>query len=51
MMTTAELLTELDLKICWECAETKPVFAHNTCLKLHAIITELAELIGEETSV
>ena len=47
-MTTAELLAQLDLKICWECAETKPVFAHDTCQKLHAIIAELTDLIGNE---
>jgi hypothetical protein len=48
-MATAELLAELDLKICWECAETRPVFAHNTCLELDQLITQLKQLIGEDS--
>jgi hypothetical protein len=47
-MDTKELLAQLDLKICWECAETKPTFAHYTCLRLDTITRELTELIGED---
>ena len=47
-MTNSELIRQLDLKICWECAETKPVFAHNTCQNLDRITKELEELLDTE---
>ena len=47
-MKTLEILNELDLKICWECSETRPIFAHNTCLQLNRLINEINELIGDD---
>ena len=37
----------VDSQICWECADTRPVFAHNTCEQLDRIVNELKVLIGE----
>jgi hypothetical protein len=34
----------VDAQICWECAETRPVFAHQTCQQLDRIVGELKEM-------
>lgn len=47
-MTKKELLEGLDLLICWECAETRPVFAHEKCQRINETIDELAELLDLE---
>jgi hypothetical protein len=46
-MSTNELIQAIDLHICWECADTRPVFAHHTCERLDNIVKELTLLIGE----
>ena len=38
----------VDAQICWECAETRPTFAHHTCEQLDRIVNELKNLIGDD---
>ena len=45
MKETERIIKMLDSKICWECAETKPIFAHSFC----SVIDDVIKLIkGEE---
>ena len=46
MTTKEKALAELDLAICWECADTRPVFAHETCQKIDSLLLELKDLLG-----
>lgn len=39
-----EVIDLLDEKICWECAETNPVYAHNICADLARAIKLLEEV-------
>ena len=43
-MNNEELLSGIDALLCWECAETRPVFAHDTCQKMQKALEELTEL-------
>jgi hypothetical protein len=44
-MNNEELLSGIDALICWECAETRPVFAHDTCQKMQKAFEELTNLL------
>lgn len=44
-MTRDEALARLDLAICWECADTRPVFAHSICQEIDSHLKALQELI------
>ena len=50
-MTKEEMLMGVDLLLCLECSETRPVFAHQTCEKAQSALDELTELfklMGED---
>lgn len=42
-ITVDEALARLDLEICWECAETRPTFAHQTCQEIDSLLQALKE--------
>lgn len=44
-MNNEELLSGIDALICWECAETRPVFAHSKCETMQKALEELTELL------
>ena len=46
-MNTEKLLSGINALICWECADTRPIFAHDTCQKLQKALEELTELLEE----
>jgi hypothetical protein len=43
-VTVDEALARLDLEICWECAETRPTFAHQTCQEIDNHLQALKEI-------
>jgi hypothetical protein len=47
-MNTAQknALAELDKAICWECVDTRPVFAHLACQHIDKLLTALKEQLS-----
>jgi hypothetical protein len=43
-MSYEQAIKTIDLKICWECADTRPIYAHNTCKKFGDIVETLKEI-------
>jgi hypothetical protein len=41
----SDALARVDLAICWECADTRPVFAHNFCEQVDRELSVLRELL------
>lgn len=42
-MSEADVVDFIDGKICWECADTNPVFAHDVCQKLYDVVLFLSD--------
>jgi hypothetical protein len=43
-MTIQTVIDMAAAQLCWECAETRPVYAHHTCETLDRIVNDLTEV-------
>jgi hypothetical protein len=43
VLNSDDVISYVDNKICWECADTRPVFAHAICEKLDSIVKFLED--------